>query len=259
VPRAQTIRRWLWRLNGGVALLVLGAWGWALFGTVDKAPPIPVELPAGPPMTEPPRASVAWEEIVALSRPWIGPPRSARGQAPATPPTEVHDGRLPLAALEVVCHVADPSEPDVVLLKSKDPAHPETYVLQEGKPDGGIAIERIVREAGAVKITVRRDEETFTYELPRALDFDPRGICRVVPRPQSQGEGQGRSSATPSDSTSDATARTDVKLVPFYGSRGQLLGGRVTGVRPGSRLAQAGLRRGDVEGLHRVEVAELQP
>jgi S1-C subfamily serine protease len=37
-----------------------------------------------------------------------------------------------------------------------------------------------------------------------------------------------------------------VKVLPFYGADGALVGGRVTGVRPGSTLARAGLAPGDV-------------
>ena len=45
---------------------------------------------------------------------------------------------------------------------------------------------------------------------------------------------------------SDDVPQVEVKLVPFFGPRGELMGGRVTGVRPGSRLKVAGLEPGDV-------------
>ena len=54
----------------------------------------------------------------------------------------------------------------------------------------------------------------------------------------------------------------DVKAVDFYGPDGRVVGARVTGVRPGSRLAGAGLLRGDVvsraEGTTVVSARDLR-
>ena len=165
VPMAQTIRRWLWRLNGGMALLALTAWASALLGPHDDAPPIRGEPPETPREPPPWRASAHWAEITAQAQPWLGRPPVAGSTKPPPRAPAVTPGRLPLASFEVTCHIQDASGPDLVFLKSKDPAHPETYMPEEGAPDGDVAIERIAYEPRVTKITVRRGRRALHLRL----------------------------------------------------------------------------------------------
>ena len=50
----------------------------------------------------------------------------------------------------------------------------------------------------------------------------------------------------PARRSAPSSSPPDVKAVDFFGPDGRVIGARVTGVRPGSRLSGAGLRLGDV-------------
>ena len=91
-----------------------------------------------------------------------------------------------------------------------------------------------------------RGDERFTYAVVSVEQQPRRGICRVIPGLCRREDGPGAAAGALTLDTSDPDRPVDVKLVPFYGKDGNYVGGRVTGVRPGSRLALAGLRPGDV-------------
>ncbi len=240
MPTAHTLRRWLWRANGVLAVGVLAVWAVALLDLPEQRPlrklPESREVVAPHPLGP----DVPWAEVVSLGRAFHG---WGDGQAaPLRVEEKPRDGRLPLAAYKLMMWAHDPGGPDTILLKSKDPAHLELFLPQEGRPDRGVAIEEIERRGRCVFITVMRGDEQFTYEV---VDRDvltqvERRFVRITPR-RSPAEERTRlaSNALLAD-------RVDVKVLPFFGRDGQVAGARVTGVRPGSSFARAGLRAGDV-------------
>ena len=73
------------------------------------------------------------------------------------------------------------------------------------------------------------------YELPLGY-----GAGRTAAREGGVGEG----------TSEGAALLRDVKLLPFYGPEGEVVGARVTGVRPGSWFQKMGVQPGDVvEGV----------
>ena len=240
MPVAHTLRRWLWRVNGVLALGVLAVWLLALTDDPDARPlpqlpklrSVVVATPLGP--------DVPWAELVSLCQAFHG---WGEGQAPAPSVAEQPgDGRLPLAAYKLMMWANDPGGPDSILLKSKDPAHWGLFLPKEGQPDRGVAIERIERRGRRVFITVSRGEERVTHEVADrdVLTATERRFVRIEPTRVRQNEQTQLASDTP------APKRVDVKVLPFFGSDGSVSGARVTGVRPGSAFARAGLRAGDV-------------
>ena len=240
MPVAHTLRRWLWRVNGVLALAVLTVWSVALLH--DPAPRPPLQAPERV-ADQVPRhlgPDVTFAEMVALVRPFHGWGPTARASTTAV--AEPTDGRLPLRALEVALWVHDPTGPDLILLNSKDPAKSEMYLPLEGQPDGDVAIERIERFGRRALITITRGEERCTFPVldPRIPTAATERIVRITPQ---------RAQHETSDRLAHAfeePRRVDVKVLPFFGADGSIAGARVTGVRPGSDLARAGLRAGDV-------------
>lgn len=239
MPVAHTIRCWLWRTNGVLAVAVIAVWAIALHDDADLHRAF--ELPArkAGPVPEPLGPDVTFAEMVALVRPFHGwGPRAETRRPAAVEPT---DGRLPLRALEVALWLHDPTGPDLILLNSKDPAQSEAYLPLEGQPDGEVAIERIERCGRRALVTITRGEERCTFPVldPRIPTPATERIVRITPH------GQGASSERVA-SVFEEPRRVDVKVLPFFGPDGLVQGARVTGVRPGSDLARAGLRAGDV-------------
>ena len=136
----QRLRTWIWRANGVLAVLVLAAGAWVIS---DHEASAVFEIPEPAHAEEPigPQASVRFAELQALTRPFHG--WGEREAAPRPAPVEAPPGLLPLRALACRAWIRYPDGPDLVVLKSKDPAHPETYLPLVGRPDRGVAIERI--------------------------------------------------------------------------------------------------------------------
>ena len=247
----QRTRVWLWRADGLLVLLALTVWGWALLGQHDTPAVALPDRSTSVEAEDQPLASVSFTELVALARPFHGWGERQEIQHPE--PVAAPDGVLPLAALSCRAWIRYPGRPDLIVLKSKDPAHPEFYLPRIGRPDGGIAIEKIEPVGQMAHVSVRRGEETFTYRLRLQVRTMP-GRVRIQPV-----------RSTPVGGASDvrlaeaaAHGPVPVKLVPFFDSKGALLGARVTGVRPGSWLESAGLHAGDVVvGIGRDRVASV--
>ena len=240
MPVAHTLRRWLWRVNGVLALGAIAVWVLALTDDPGSRPvpqlPEPREVVSAAPLGP----DISWDEMVALVRPFHGRGEGNVHEQPVAkaPP----DGRLPLAAYELRMWIQDPGGPDSIVLNSKDPAHSDLLLPKEGRPDQGVGIESIERRHGRAFITVSRGEERFTYpvvDLSAPTAADER-IVRVTPRPATDVHGERLAAA------SAIPGRIDVKVLPFFGTDGQVAGARVTGVRAGSAFARAGLRAGDV-------------
>ena len=92
-----------------------------------------------------------------------------------------------------------------------------------------------------MRFDVRRGAEEWTFEIARPGVGGSGGRGAVA----SRGPGRGGASV-PARPPSPRAAPPDVKAVDFYGPDGRVVGARVTGVRPGSRLAGAGLQPGDL-------------
>ena len=116
MPVAYTLRRWLWRANGVLALGVLAVWCLALLDDPGSRPlpslPEPQEVVAAAPLGP----DVPWAEVVSLCRAFHG---WGEGRpAPARIKEPPHDGRRPLAAYELKLWIQDPGGPDSIVLKS---------------------------------------------------------------------------------------------------------------------------------------------
>ncbi len=243
------VRRWLWRLNGALLLAVLVAWGGVLAGVTrenSRSPPTisPQDLPAraGPTRSGP----VAWDEIVRECGPWWPCDLPNRDHRVPGPNIVVGNAtRLPLAAFRVTAWWRDPTGPDAIVLASKDPARPETYVVSEGQADRGVVIRRIEERDREGLITLARGEETFTFVVPLDHPIDRR-VRGVGPLRRGGTAPEAVEDAGRAEVASGTSAAGDVKLVPFYGAEGRVTGVRVTGVRGESQIAQLGLKPGDV-------------
>jgi hypothetical protein len=183
---------------------------------------------------------VSWSEVVALCRRFHGWGEERVATQPAcTPATDPLPTGLALRAFRVTCWIRDEQGPDLVVLRSRDPAHPEAYFPTEVQPDRGMAILAIREEPERAWIEIGRDSERCTFEVRRSGMRGGVGAGHGHARPAGPGV------SSPRAPRSQATC-VDAKLVPFFGRGGVLGGVRVTGVRPGSVLAEAGLRPGDV-------------
>ena len=245
MPRAQALRRLLWRVNGVLGLLVLVSGARILFFPVCERPLPTLEYAWGPVGPREPQPSVTWEELVREGSryfPMEPPPEPTRPTLrPAEEPT-----RPPLAAYDVRMWVRKPGEPDLVVLACKDPAHPRWHFPMEGRPDGEFVLEGIGIEGEIAHITVSRGDERFTYPFPLRRRLDMR-LVQLGPTHERGGEREptGVQNMQPT-SGGLHLARGDVKGVPFYGPDGAVAGIRVTGVRPGGAFERMGLRRGDI-------------
>ena len=243
--RAQ--RRWLWRANALLALLVV-AGGWLALRPVPHVPAVAVA-------TWTPRAVaessggpwIAWADLVQDVRRFVAlPEEPCIPPAPRLPePAPLSEDVVPLAAYEVRIWIHLPDEPDVVLLASKDPAHPRTIILREDQSVGDVRLVRVEAEGRRGRFHVRRGDEAFCYRFTTEADWSAPGLRAVrfgAPAAGDRGLLAGAAAPPPA---ADALDR-DVKAVPYYGPDGALLGARVTGVRPGTWAARQGLRPGDV-------------
>jgi membrane-associated protease RseP (regulator of RpoE activity) len=111
----------------------------------------------------------------------------------------------------------------------------------EGAPDHGVEIVAIREGEGEVRFDVRRGVEEWTFEIVRPGVGGRGGRGAVAARGPARG-----GASVPARRSAPSSSPPDVKAVDFFGPDGRVIGARVTGVRPGSRLAGAGLLRGDV-------------
>lgn len=239
--RAQTLRCWIWRADGVLAVLLVLVGVHVYLTTRKVIRPIPIAAPSSPVASEVSAGRIALDDVKRASAPWCRwgrePARAAK-TAPTAAPCQPRE--LPLLAYRIGCWLHDPDGPDSVMLLSKDPAHPESYFPKEGIPDHGFGIERIVETEDGARITIRRGEEIATFDVRQAGAGAGRGRFRLLPPPGRMDAVAQRGGARPTDGT------LSVKVVPFYGKDGRVVGGRVTGVRSGSLLARSGLKAGDV-------------
>jgi len=234
----QRLRTWIWRANGLLAVLLLAVGAWAFSEPkASTAFEIPEARQVDGP--EPLRASVDFQEMVALARRFHG--WGDRKQVTRPEPVEPPSGRLPLRALACRGWISWPEGPDLVVLMSKDPARPETYMPTEDQPDQGVEIERIEPIGGGLaRISVRRGDETWVFTMKESRSAGD-GRVRITKR--ASGSVAGEATGT---GPADPETRASVKLLPFYDDRGAFLGARVTGIRPGSDIADLGLEPGDI-------------
>ncbi len=158
---------------------------------------------------------------------------------------------LPLALFRPAALWFTGEKASYVGLVSKDPARPDHLDLAPDAPCHGVALESVVADGtAAYLIGVRRGEERFTYHFRQNSLREP--LFR-----RSSDSASTEEWAAPVASTTRMDARAEVgsvKCVPFFSAAGNPMGFRVTGVLPGSRAEQAGLRPGDVivesDGAH---------
>ena len=244
MPRNQALRRWLWRANGVLAVLLCAVVSQRLL-MPEVERPLPVfECDWSDHVwREPPRTVDLAELERECGRYWsTALPQEPKPRLPETPT------RPPLGAYEVRVLVQIPDGPDGIALACKDPAHPDWYFPSEVEPDHGVSLEEVRVEGLIAKVTVASGDEIHTFAVPLRPRPDPR-IVRVT------GSGTERGERTLPEGTNSPPTRLpggldlaahDVKCVPFYGPDGQVSGLRVTGIRPGGRFARMGLERGDV-------------
>jgi hypothetical protein len=177
------------------------------------------------------------DELLAMMASFMGRPPGTDWVARPTDLPPVDDAPLPLALFGLGMHMQNPSGPDLVLIRSKDPARPVRYLLKEGEITEGLRIEAIEDRVEGLRITIARGHERLVLERRRAV-LGLEGPIRQSSVPVSPGV------ASKGDAARGA-GDPGVRCVPYYDAQGRPAGLRVMGVDPHGPLAAAGLRAGD--------------
>lgn len=232
----RALRSWIWRGNLVLAL-VLGAVCYSALslGGKERAAPTPPELDlSGRWRPEPSVGRAELEEHIENVRRFHG-----RERAKPAAVVQVGPSEPPLRAYGVLLFVRDDNGRHGLSLKCKDPSHPRVYHLIAGQSDRGVMIESTRFDAEFGYFDVSRGEERFTFRVP----IEGRrgaGIIRTVGDPAGS-----RATRTATSPLAPLPMRT-AKYVPFHDDRGREAGVRITGVKPGSWLAELGVKPGDV-------------
>ena len=239
----RTIRAWLRRGNLVLAALLV----WVTAGALSSRPVVDAVPELGASAAREPGALIQrpvedLDALLALVRRF-----HAHGQtrfAPVAP--EPADGtRLPLRAFQVAMVIRQQGGDDTLMLVSKDPSRKETYYLRGSEPDEDCVLLSARYDEDFGYFHVRRGEEAFTFKF--CFDEPARSstLRRVSDRPV-LAEGGSPSATSRHPGHASNVGSVDLKLLPFYGRAGEILGARVTGVRPGSWGKRLGLQPGDV-------------
>ena len=230
----------IWRLNAALAVTCIAALVFAATNTPTDptaSPWIADNWLAGSGTADLGRAPVSRDEFDAflpiLHRFHPLPPPAAKRVKNV--PT-----RPPLSAFRVLLAIHPPDEPSLLAIESKDPAHPLQYFLRKGEPDRDARITDFEIQAETLAFTVVRGDETCTFLVRLGLGGGAAvtgGIVRVAPETTTAPNARGLSRP------GERPERT-VKVVPFHVDGGAMAI-RVTGVKPGSALADLGLEAGN--------------
>ena len=135
MPLPQATRRRLWQANAVLALVTLATVTWVVTGDHAACDLPECDLPTFEAKPIDQGTDIRWSEVVALGRRFHGWGERQAPRAVEPPPAPPH-GHLPLTALRLAMWLRDPSGPDGVVLRSKDPSRKELHLLQEGGREG---------------------------------------------------------------------------------------------------------------------------
>jgi hypothetical protein len=196
---------------------------------LDASEPVPMR--SGVPETR-------LEPFLKVLRRFHGQAAPERAARP-TPPAEDSADGFALTTLAISAIIRSPNGKDLVLFRSKDPAHPISCQLCEGEEQHGIALVSLRYEGRVAHAKVRRGscEGVLTFSLDRDLAIS---LIREVRAPESP------AALVASGSPRRRWDAASIKCVPFFDDEGRRIGLRVTGVDPASGLREAGLSAGVV-------------
>lgn len=230
----RTLRAWVVR-GGAVLCAALAAFVAVQALRVPAAAPHLAIPPAAlgadaAPLSRGPGFEV--EPLLALLGRFSGPGAEGAARRPAGPAAATVPGPLALGAIEVgAVATGDGGEP-LVFLRSKDPAQAFRAALRPGEERGGVRLEAVRSEGGALWADLARGDERFSVR------FAPRGLAaslaaREAPR-------------RPAPRIAAALAPMGLKCVPYAIDASGRRGVRVTGIDPQGPFAGSGLSAGDV-------------
>jgi hypothetical protein len=239
------VRQWIARANvllaGGV--LALGAsLLWAHGGLSSRTSTSPTELflpldllEGGSPRTGPGFQLNAFLDDLARLH---GRPPCVRPERPeAAPQGKAEDPALTTLAIAGILRSAN--GPDLVLIRSKDPANPLSCQLCEGEEEHGVRLVRLRYEGAVARVLVRRGdrEHVLSFQMGEGTETS---LIRDV-RPE-----VARNRVVADVETNRSFDSGSIKSVPFFDEAGRRVGVRVTGIDPSSRWRASGLSPGDV-------------
>jgi hypothetical protein len=239
------VRRWIARANVVLAAGVLVVAGAALrdvLGTraarpsAPLGPFLPIDLTQG--ATRPAAPGFRLEpflEDLARLHGRAHPERPAR----IAPPSESPGEGFALTTLSIAGILRSPNGGDLVLFRSKDPAHPLSCQLSEGEEEHGLKLLSLRFEGSFARARVCRGDSERVLSFRMGEDAET-SLIREVRPPAT------RDSFVAIRPASGPCYSEIVKAVPFFDDAGRRVGVRVTGIDPASGLRKVGLSPGDV-------------
>ncbi len=247
--RARSLRKWLWRLNPVLLVIAVGVWIHAGSLKVGRRTPFKAEFVvfAGSATAVSPRVSpqefAAFRETIRVYHGADEPAQRTNRYEPTGPV------RPPLASFKVAMFIRDGgAERDHgLVLRCKDPAHPETYFLAPTRADRGTVLGDVRFFLKHAEFDVTRGKESFTFRAP----LRPRADLSVLrargdphpPTTKSRSRGEHRAEVV---TLADASAAKSLKILSHRDTQGRCVGIRITGLRPGGWAEEFGFQVGDI-------------
>ena len=239
----------MWRLNS--VLLILGVYVWA------KA--------ASPESVDNGAYQAEFDRSVSSAESATSPVSRARLEAflevvrvfhggdeePQVNPASQPSGpvRPPLSAFRVAMFIRDGGADGDhgLVLRCKDPAHPETYVLSRSRVDRGTTLRQVRFLAEHAEFDVTRGEESFTFRTPLKPALD-QSVLRIRGSERTPYQTRDLTSreAVAVFNSADLSAARSLKILGHRDKDGRAVGMRVTGLRPGGWAQEFGFQVGDI-------------
>ena len=246
---ARWLRTALWRLT--LLLLALAVGVWIHAGTRQDSPKHLCRADFGTygEMESPLRPSVSGERFREFQR-IVAIFHGAADHARELPVREPHGPvRPPLSAFRVAMFIRDGGADGDhgLVLRCKDPAHPETYVLSPSRSDRDAILRGVRFLAQHAEFDVTRGEESFTFRTLLKPTLDERVLrIRGSERTPYQTRDLTSREAVAVFNSADLSAARSLKILSHRDKDGRAVGMRVTGLRPGGWAEEFGFQVGDI-------------